>query len=341
MTMPREGDAPEMALADAVTLADVRAAAGRIAGLAHRTPIVTSRTLDALLGATALLKCENFQRVGAFKFRGAANALARLDERERRAGVLAYSSGNHAQGVALAARLLGVPAVIVMPADAPWIKRAATEAYGAEVVAYDRRTEIREEVGARLAAARGMVVVPPYDHPDVIAGQGTAALELIEEAGGVDVLFACVGGGGLLSGSATAAKGINARTRVIGVEPASADDATRSVASGRLCVTREPATIADGARTPSLGRYTFAMVCARVDEMMTVGEEELVGAMVFAFERLKMVVEPAGALGLAGAMRVARERPGEIAGRRVGIIISGGNIDAARFAKIIGGDLTA
>ncbi len=339
--MPSEGDAPDMALADAVTLADVRAAAARIGGLAHRTPMRRSRTLDGVLGARAFVKCENEQRVGAFKFRGACHALSRLGEDARRAGVLAYSSGNHAQGVALAAGLMGVPAVIVMPADAPAMKLAATRGYGAEVVTYERGREVREEVGARLAAARGLTVVPPYDHPDVIAGQGTVALELIEDSDGVDVLFVCVGGGGLLSGCAVAAKGIDARTRVVGVEPAGADDAARSFESGRLCVVREPATIADGARTPSLGRYTFAMVRGHVDAMMTVTDEELRGAMVFAFERMKMVVEPAGVLGLAGAIRVARETPGELEGRRVGIVVSGGNIDAARFARIVAGDFGA
>ena len=346
VVMPTEGDAPEMALADAVTLDDVRAAAARIAGLAHRTPVRTSRALNAMLGATGLVKCENEQRVGAFKFRGACNALARLTPDQRSAGVLAYSSGNHAQGVALAAGMMGVPAVIVMPADAPGVKLAATRGYGAEVVTYERGREVREEVGARLAAARGLAIVPPYDHPDVIAGQGTVGLELVEEtgaegAGPVDVLFVCVGGGGLLSGCAVAAKGLDARTRVVGVEPASADDAKRSFESGRLCVVREPMTIADGARTPCLGRYTFAMVRRHVDAMMTVTDEELREAMVFAFERMKMVVEPAGALAMAGAMRVARERPEELRGRRVGIVVSGGNIDAARFARIIQGDLTA
>ena len=307
----------------AVTFEDVAAAQGRLRGHAHRTPVATSRTLDEALGARVFLKCENLQRMGAFKFRGAYNAVVQLGPDERARGVLAYSSGNHAQAVALACRLLGVPAAVVMPNDAPAAKRAATEGYGARVVAYDPATERREEIASRLQSESGAVLIPPFDHPHVIAGQGTAAAELFEDAGTMDVLLVPCGGGGLLSGSALAARALSPQCRVIGVEPEAGDDATRSFHQRTLQTVHNPRTIADGARTPSLGRYTFPLVLENVDEMVTVSDADLVEAMRFVWERMKLVVEPTGVLGLAAARagRVA------VAGKRVGVILSGGNVD--------------
>jgi threonine dehydratase len=306
-----------------VSFDDVVAAAERIRGMALRTPIMTSRTLDERLGARLFLKCENLQRTGAFKFRGAYNAVARLAPEELARGVLAYSSGNHAQAIALASRLVGARATVVMPQDAPPAKRRATEGYGARVVSYDPRTERREDVALRLQAEGNPVLIPPFDHVDVIAGQGTAALELIEDVGSLDVLLVCCGGGGLLSGSALAARRLAPRCRVIGVEPELGDDATRSFKTGVLATVQDPATIADGARTPSLGDLTFPLVRQYVDDMVTVSDAALVRALIFALERLKVVVEPTGVLGLAAAL----ERRVEIAGRRVGVILSGGNVD--------------
>jgi threonine dehydratase len=311
-----------------VTYDDVVAAAERIRGKAHRTPVVTSRTLDERLSARVFLKCENLQRAGAFKFRGAYNAVSRLSTEERARGVLAYSSGNHAQAIALASRLVGARATIVMPRDAPSAKRKATEGYGARVVSYDPQTERREEVAQKLQAEGNPVLIPPFDHPDVIAGQGTAALELVEDVGEIDCLLVCCGGGGLLSGSALAVRRRSPRCRVVGVEPEAGDDATRSFKSGVLATVQNPATIADGARTSSLGRLTFPLVMQCVDDMVTVPDAALVRALVFAFERLKLVVEPTGVLGLAAAM----ERRVDLAGRRVGIILSGGNVDLARVS---------
>ena len=308
-----------------VTYDDVARAAGRLAGVAHRTPVATSRTLDERTGARLFLKCENLQRAGAFKFRGAYNAIARLEPEERSRGVLTYSSGNHAQAIALASRLLGARATIVMPGNAPAAKRRATEGYGARVVEYDPATQKREEVAEGLRAQGDPVLVPPYDHADVIAGQGTAAKELFEDAGAMDVLLVCCGGGGLLSGSALAARALSPGCRVIGVEPAAGDDATRSFRTGVLHTVTNPATIADGARTPSLGSLTFPLVRANVDDMATVSDEDLVRAMRFVWERMKLVVEPTGVLGLAAALggRV------DVAGKRVGVILSGGNVDLA------------
>jgi threonine dehydratase len=306
-----------------VSFDDVVAAAERIRGMALRTPIMTSRTLDERLGARLFLKCENLQRTGAFKFRGAYNAVARLAPEELARGVLAYSSGNHAQAIALASRLVGARATVVMPQDAPPAKRRATEGYGARVVSYDPRTERREDVALRLQAEGNPVLIPPFDHVDVIAGQGTAALELIEDVGSLDVLLVCCGGGGLLSGSALAARRLVPRCRVIGVEPELGDDATRSFKTGVLATVQDPATIADGARTPSLGDLTFPLVRQYVDDMVTVSDAALVRALIFALERLKVVVEPTGVLGLAAAL----ERRVEIVGRRVGVILSGGNVD--------------
>jgi threonine dehydratase len=306
-----------------VSFEDVREAARRLSGIAHRTPVATSRTLDERLSAKLLLKCENLQRAGAFKFRGAYNAVAKLTPQERARGVLTYSSGNHAQATALACRLLGAQATIVMPANAPAAKRRATEGYGARIVAYDPARERREELAERLRRERDPVLIPPYDHADVIAGQGTAAQELLEQTGALDLLLVPCGGGGLLSGSALAARALSPGCRVVGVEPELADDATRSFRTGVLQAVSNPPTIADGARTPSLGALTFPLVRRNVDDMTTVSDDDLVRAMRFVWERMKLVVEPTGVLGLAAALagRV------EVAGRRVGVILSGGNVD--------------
>jgi threonine dehydratase len=317
------GPSGEATAADGLpTIASVRQAAERLRGVARRTPVFTSGTLDARVGARVFLKCENFQRVGAFKFRGAYNALSQLDDARRRAGVLAYSSGNHAQAVALAGKLLGIETAIVMPANAPAAKLAATRGYGAEIIAYDPAETVREELAERLRRERGATVIPPYDHPDIVAGQGTAALELLEEVGPLDALIAPCGGGGLLSGTAIAAKATSDACRVIGVEPELADDATRSFRTGQLHTVRNPPTIADGLRTPSLGRITFPLVLRHVDEMVTVAEGEIVEAMRFLWTRMKLVVEPSGAVGLAALLRDGRP-----AGTRIGVILSGGNVD--------------
>ena len=306
-----------------VTFEDVHEAAQRLAGVAHRTPVATSRTLDGRLGATLYLKCENLQRAGAFKFRGAYNAVAKLSDQQRARGVLTYSSGNHAQATALACRLLGARATIVMPDNAPAAKRRATEGYGAHIVSYDPAREKREEVAERLRREGDPVLIPPYDHADVIAGQGTAAKELFEQAGPLELLLVCCGGGGLLSGSALAARALAPGCRVIGVEPELADDATRSFRTGVLHTVSNPDTIADGARTPSLGTLTFPLVREHVDDMATVSDDDLVRAMRFVWERMKLVVEPTGVLGLAAALsgRV------DVRSRRVGVILSGGNVD--------------
>jgi len=316
-----------------VTYDDVVQAAARLEGVAHRTPVATSRTLDERLSARLFLKCENLQRAGAFKFRGAYNAIARLSPSERARGVLTYSSGNHAQAIALASRLVGARATIVMPSDAPVAKRRATEGYGAHIVEYDPATQRREEVAERLRAEGDPVLVPPYDHADVIAGQGTAAKELIEDAGGeLDLLLVCCGGGGLLSGSALSARALSPACRVVGVEPEAADDATRSFQTGVLHAVSNPPTIADGARTPSLGALTFPLVRANVDDMATVSDDDLVHTMRFVWERMKLVVEPTGVLGLAAAFRGRVD----VAGRRVGVILSGGNVDLAYALELFG-----
>jgi threonine dehydratase len=312
---------------------DVEAAAARLAGIAHRTPVATARSLDLRTGGHGFLKCENLQRMGAFKFRGAYNALVRLSQEQRCRGVVAFSSGNHAQAVALAARLLGVPATIVMPRDAPAPKRRATEGYGATLVAYDPASEDREQLARRIRDERGLVLIPPYDHPDVIAGQGTAARELFEDVGPLDVLLVPCGGGGLLSGSALSARRLAPGCRVIGVEPEAGDDATRSFRSGTLHTVRNPDTIADGARTPSLGTLTFPIVLSCVDDMLTVSDSELLRTLRFLWERMKLVVEPTGALGLAAAYCGKLD----VAGKRFGAILSGGNADLARVAALLGG----
>jgi threonine dehydratase len=321
MTLP--GSAFSAVEPSGVTFEDVQAAAARLRGIAHRTPVQTSETVDAATGARVFFKCENFQRVGAFKFRGAYNALSLLSADQRARGILAYSSGNHAQAVALAGRMLAAPVTIVMPQDAPAVKVAATRAYGGDVVLYDRSGPTREEIGARLAEERGLTIVPPFDHPGVIAGQGTAALELLEETGDLDMLLVPCGGGGLLSGCGLAARALAPSCRVIGVEPASADDATRSFHTGVLQTVTNPDTIADGARTPSLGRLTFPLVRQLAHDMVTVTEEGIVATTVFLWNRMKLVIEPTGALGAAALLGgVVNAR-----GRRVGVILSGGNVD--------------
>jgi threonine dehydratase len=314
-----------------VTYADVEAAAARLEGVAHRTPVATSRQFDELTGCRAFFKCENLQRMGAFKFRGAYNALSQLDEGERRGGVVAFSSGNHAQAVALAGRLLGIPAVIVMPADAPAVKVAATRGYGAEVVFYDRAAgQSRHEVASRIAAEKGATLIPPFDHAHVIAGQGTATKELIEEVGPLDDLFVCCGGAGLLSGSAIAAQHLSPGIRVVGVEPAAGDDVARSFRSKTLQRVDNPQTIADGARTEAAGAITFPLVLRHVQDVITVTDDELVAAMRFLWERMKLVVEPTGALATAGVM----SGPLDVRNRRVGIILSGGNVDLKAVAAL-------
>lgn len=314
------------------TYDDVVAAAGRIAGHAHRTPVLTSRTADEDIGAQLFFKCENLQRMGAFKFRGAFNALARFDATQRKAGVIAFSSGNHAQGIALAARELGMPATIVMPQDAPAAKVAATRGYGANVVFYDRYTQDREQITRDLAERDGLTLIPPYDHADVIAGQGTAAKELLEEVGELDALFVCLGGGGLLAGTALATRALSPRTQLYGVEPAAGNDGQQSFRSGAIVHIDTPQTIADGAQTQHLGHLTFPIIQRDVDDILTVTDAQLVESMRFFAERMKLVVEPTGCLGFAAA-RALRE---ELKGQRVGVLISGGNVDMARFCALLG-----
>lgn len=360
-----------------VTLADIEQAASRLKGVANVTPVHTSRQVNELCGASVFFKCENFQRVGAFKFRGAYNALAQFTPEQRKRGVLTFSSGNHAQAIALAGKLLEIPRLIVMPDDAPAVKLAATKGYGAEVILYDKRKQTREELAASLAQERGMTVIPPYDHPHIVAGQGTAALELLRglppkgtvpdstgtrkeskednatelhpvfssapgskpaNAGTVpfgdsplDIILAPCGGGGLLSGTAIAAKGVSPNIKVIGVEPANADDATRSFKTGKLCTVHNPDTIADGARTPGLGKLTFELVRMHVDDMVTVNEEQIIAAMFFLWERLKLVIEPTGAVAFAALHSGRLNFPG----LRVGVILSGGNVDFAAIKHLL------
>ena len=315
------------------TYDDVMAAARRLDGQAHRTPVLRSATADKRWGAQFFFKCENFQRMGAFKFRGAFNALSKFDADQCRAGAIAFSSGNHAQAVALSARLLGMPALIVMPQDAPAAKLAATRGYGAEVVLYDRFKEDREALSRRIAAERGMTLIPPYDHPDVIAGQGTAAQELLEETGPLDCLFVCLGGGGLTAGSALAARALAPQCKIYGVEPEAGDDGLQSLRAGQIVHIETPKTIADGAQTQHLGDYTFAIIRRDVTDIVTVSDAQLVDAMRFFAERMKMVVEPTGCLAFAGACAQTEL----LKGARVGVIVSGGNVDLARYAALLAG----
>ena len=318
---------------EAVTLADVRRAAQRLNGVAHRTPVLTSRTLDARTGATVFLKAETFQRAGAFKFRGAYNAVASLDPTTRSRGVVTFSSGNHAQAVALAAQLHGIPATIIMPEDAPASKLAATRGYGAEVVTYDRYGEDRNAIGNRIASERGATLIPPFDYPPVIAGNGTTGLELLEEVGPLDLLAVCLGGGGLLSGCAVTATAVSPGIAIWGVEPEAGDDWARSLAAGRrIGLGAVPRTIADGQQTEAPGEITFALAAPRLTGVALVSDDEIRAAMVFLFERLKLVVEPSGASALAAILAGKID----IAGKRVGVTLSGGNVDVARFKAILG-----
>ncbi len=313
------------------TFADIESAAKQIAGVAHKTPVATSRTINARTGAEVFFKCENLQRAGAFKFRGAYNALSRFTPDERRRGVVTFSSGNHAQAIALAGQVLDIPRVIVMPSDAPDVKRIATEGYGGEVILYNRDKEDREAIGKRLASERGLTLIPPYDHLHIIAGQGTATRELIEEVGALDLLFVPCGGGGLLSGSAIAANAMEANCKVIGVEPAAGDDGARSFRTKTLQTVNNPKTVADGARTPALGSLTFPLVLQYVADMVTVDDPTLLKTMFYLWERLKLVVEPTGALAAAAALEGATP----IRGLRVGVILSGGNVDLTQVPEWI------
>lgn len=313
------------------TYKDVEAAAARLIGHANRTPVLTSRTADALFGAQVFFKCENLQRVGAFKFRGAFNALAQFDAQQRKHGVVAFSSGNHAQGIALAARLLNIPATIVMPHDAPPAKVEATREYGAQVVIYHRQNEDREAIGRELSERLGLTLIPPYDHPDVIAGQGTAAKELFEEVGPLDALFICLGGGGLLAGSALATRALSPACKLYGVEPEAGNDGQRSFRSGEIVHIATPDTIADGAQTQYLGNYTFPIIQRDVDDILTVSDAQLIETMRFYAERMKMVVEPTGCLSFAAAQQMREQ----LKGQKVGILVSGGNVDLQRYATLL------
>jgi threonine dehydratase len=310
---------------------DVERAADRLDGVAHRTPVLTSRTADERTGGELFFKCENFQRAGAFKFRGAYNAIAALEEAQRRRGVVAFSSGNHAQAIALAGQLQSAPVTIVMPKDAPAMKVAATKDYGADIVFYDRYVEDREAIGRELASDRGLALVPPYDHPDVIAGQGTAAKELLEEVGPLDALLICLGGGGLLAGCALAAEALSPHAAVVGVEPEAGNDGQRSFRSGQIVHIPVPQSIADGALTQSIGQHNFPIIRRRVADVLTVSDAALVAAMRFFAERMKMVVEPTGCLGAAAVLDGTF--PAE--GKRIGVIVSGGNIDLGTFSRLI------
>jgi threo-3-hydroxy-L-aspartate ammonia-lyase len=315
----------------AIQFDDVMQAAMRLKGVAHRTPVMTSETANKLTGAELFFKCENYQRMGAFKFRGAYNALAQFSAEQKKRGVCAFSSGNHAQGIALSAKLLGMPAAIVMPLDSPVVKMAATRGYGAEVITYDRYKEDRIAIGQRLADERGMTLIPPYDHAHVMAGQGTAALELMQDVAQLDTLIVCLGGGGLISGCAVAAKHLNPKIKVIGVEPEAGNDAQQSKRAGKIISIDTPKTIADGAQTQFVGKLTFPVIQELVDDIVTVSDAQLIEAMRFAAAYMKMVIEPTGALAMAAAMQGAVN----IKGQRVGVIISGGNVDIAQLAQYL------
>jgi threonine dehydratase len=313
------------------TYRDVESAAARLAGVAHRTPVVTSATADRQLGASLFFKCENLQRVGAFKFRGAYNAISRLEPAQKRAGVVAFSSGNHAQAIALAGNLLTVPTTILMPSDAPELKVAATRGYGGRVVTYDRYQEDREAIGRQLAREQGMTLIPPFDHRDVIAGQGTAAKELFEEVGELDLLLVPVGGGGLISGCALAASALSPSCAVIGVEPHAGNDVQQSFRRGEIVRIETPRTIADGAQTTAPGSLTFALIRKLLADVVTVDDDQLVSTMKFFASRMKMLVEPTGCLGAAAALQEVVP----LRGRRVGVLISGGNVDLEQFCRLV------
>ncbi len=328
--MSSKASTPTEANSLPVTYADIEAAAGRLAGVAHRTPVFTCRSVNDLAESQVFFKCENFQRAGSFKFRGAYNALTQLTEEQKQRGVLTYSSGNHGQALALAGKLLGVPITVVMPEDAPAVKLAATRGYGAQIILYDRAKTTREQLAGTIASDRQLTIIPPYDHPHVIAGQGTTAKELIEEAGQLDLLLVGCGGGGLLSGCAIATKTLSPNCRVIGVEPARADDATRSFHTKTLHTVSNPNTIADGARTPSLGQLTFPLVLHYVDDMVTVSDEAIRRNLFFLWERLKIVIEPTGVLAATALL----ERVVTLPNARIGVILTGGNVDLKRACQL-------
>jgi threonine dehydratase len=306
-----------------VSYAQVVEAAKRLNGISNRTPLLKSRTVNERTGSSVYFKCENFQRAGAFKFRGAFNAMAQLTEPQKKKGVLTFSSGNHAQAIALAGRLLGVKATVVMPRDAPAIKRAATHEYGAEIILYDPAVTVREELGSEIAEERDLIIIPPYDHPDVIAGQGTVAKEIFDEIAELDFLMVCCGGGGLLSGCAIATKALAPNCQVVGVEPETANDATLSFQTGTLHKVHNPATVADGARTPSLGKFNFPIVLDYVDQMITIDDKSILEAMEFLSKRMKIVVEPTGAVAAAALLNGGLK----IRNARIGVVLSGGNVD--------------
>lgn len=320
-----------MTASELPTFADVTAASQRIEGHAHRTPVITSRLVDEEFGANVFFKCENLQRTGAFKFRGAFNALSRLDDAQRKAGVIAFSSGNHAQAVALAARLLGMPATIVMPDDAPVSKIAATRGYGGKIVFYDRYSGDRDAICRELSEREGLALIPPFDHPDVISGQGTVTKELLEETGPLDALFVCLGGGGLLSGAALAARAMAPECAIYGVEPEAGNDVQQSFRKGEIVQIATPKTIADGAQTQRAGNLTFAIIRRGVTDILTASDAELVECMRLAATRLKLIIEPTGCLAFAAA----RAMKDDLKGKRVGIIISGGNVDLDRFTSLV------
>ncbi|WP_413160750.1 threo-3-hydroxy-L-aspartate ammonia-lyase [Capilliphycus salinus ALCB114379] len=310
--------------------ADIEKAAQRLGGYAYKTPVVTSRTVNELTGAEVFFKCENFQRTGSFKFRGAFNALSQLSEAEKSRGVLTFSSGNHAQAIARSGQILGIPTTIIMPSDAPIVKQAATRGYGAEIILYERAEIAREVLCQQIATERGSTIIPPYDHPDIIAGQGTTAFELLQEVKTLDFLLVCCGGGGLLSGCAIATRQLSPNCKIIGVEPANADDATRSFHTKTLQKIENPKTIADGARTPYLGKLTFPLVLQNVDDMVTVSEEDIIKTMFFVWERMKLVIEPTGALAAAALLQGVVKAPGA----RIGVVISGGNVDLKQIGQL-------
>ena len=310
---------------------DVVAAAGRISGTAHKTPVMTSRTVNEEFGADVFFKCENLQRMGAFKFRGAFNALSKFGAAQRRAGVVTFSSGNHAQAIALSAKLLGIPATIVMPHDSPAVKVAATKGYGGNVVIYDRYKEDREKIGRDLAEKHGLTLIPPYDHVDVISGQGTAAKELFEEVGQLDAFFVPLGGGGLLSGCALATRALSASCKLYGVEPEAGNDGQQSFRTGTIVHIDTPETIADGAQTQHLGNVTFPIIRRDVTDVLTATDAQLVACMGFMAARMKLVVEPTGCLGFAAA----RQMKSGLKGQRIGVLVSGGNVDMTRFCSLL------
>ena len=313
------------------TFEDVVLAAQRISGFAHRTPVMHSRYLNQTLDAEVFFKCENLQRMGAFKFRGAFNALSKLTDAQRRAGVIAYSSGNHAQAVALSAQILQTSATILMPHDASAAKLDATRGYGATVIGYDRYQEDAMAMAEAITKQDNKTFIPPFDHPDVLSGQGTSALELFEDVGDLDALFVCLGGGGLLSGCALAARALSPQCRVYGVEPLAGNDVAQSFAKGERIRIATPQTIADGAQTPMVGEITFAIIQKNVDAIFTVTDEQLIDSMRFYAERMKLVVEPTGCLSLAAALQMSPQ----LRGKKVGVIISGGNVDAQRYAQLL------